>query len=68
MFCIAFGKILKVLRFFYCMDKSLIEAEIERQEQKLTEILRGGMREPERSNNISRITRTILWLKKLLEK
>ncbi len=50
------------------MDKKLIEAEIERQKNELTKVLISKMKEPERSNNIFRITRTILSLIKIMDK
>ena len=49
------------------MRKELVEQEIERQKAKLYEILKSNMKEPERSNNISRITETIFSLKKFTE-
>ena len=48
------------------MEKNLIEQEIEKQRAKLFQILKGNMQEPERSNNIIRITRTIKSLKEFL--
>jgi len=50
------------------MNKKIVEKEIERQKAELIRILISEMKEPERSNNISRITRTILSLIKVLEK
>ena len=50
------------------MKKELIEEEIEKQETKLSLVLGSTMKEPERSNNIIRITRTILLLKEFMEK
>ena len=50
------------------MKKELIEEEIEKQETKLSLVLSSAMKEPERSNNIIRITRTILLLKEFMEK
>ncbi len=50
------------------MKKKIIEEEIERQKGELVKILLSRMKEPERSQNISRISRTILSLIKVLEK
>ncbi len=50
------------------MNKKIIEKEIEKQKAELTRILISEMKEPERSNNISRISKTILSLIKILEK
>jgi len=50
------------------MNKKIIEEEIERQKRELVQVLISKMKEPERSNNIFRITRTILSLIKVLEK
>lgn len=50
------------------MNRKIIEEEIERQKNELVRILISKMKEPERSNNIFRITRTILSLIKVLEK
>jgi len=50
------------------MNKKIIKEEIERQKRELVKVLISKMKEPERSNNILRITRTILSLIKVLEK
>jgi len=50
------------------MKKKIIEEEIERQKRELAQVLISKMKEPERSNNISRITGTILSLIKFMEK
>jgi len=49
------------------MNKELIKQEIRRQKVELLRILASSMREPERSNNILRITRTMISLKKVLD-
>jgi len=50
------------------MNNKLIEEEIEKQKGELVKVLLSKMKEPERSNNILRITKTILSLIKILEK
>lgn len=52
---------------FFHMNKELIKQEIRRQKAELLRILASSMREPERSNNILRITRTMISLKKVLD-
>jgi len=50
------------------MKKKIIEEEIERKKRELAQVLISKMKEPERSNNISRIIGTILSLRKFMEK
>ncbi len=48
------------------MQRKIVEDEIELQERKLSEILLSKMKEPERSENIVRIAKTIKSLREFL--
>jgi len=50
------------------MGKKIIENEIEKQKKELSRVLISEMKEPERSNNIIRISKTILSLRELIKK
>ena len=60
------GNLFKGRIICLCMQRKTVEDEIEMQTAKLSEILLGKMREPERSENIIRITKTILSLREFL--